>query len=138
MTSHPEPVTVNSRKARGPYRMTAGGDLPKRHSEEAIQRLSRKASERGQKLEYMTQTLKRRDARIVELETLLSTASQIANNNSDEEDLLLKELEEANARVERLTNDLQFIQKENEYLRVTVENNHLAIPVSKKKARWRF
>ena len=142
MPSELEKNPVDLEKKRGPYRTASAGQLPKRRSETSIENLAHKSAERGKKLEYMAQTLKRRDAQITELEKVLEVANQMTHRRSEEEDILLKQLEEsdaqlerANARIESLMADLQFTQKEKEYFKVKAESSSTTGLSVKKKAR---
>ena len=83
----------------------------------------------------MTQAMKRRENRIVELEKLLEVANQRTHRNSEEKDLLFKQLGEAKTHVEQLTSDLKLIQKENEQLKMRVQSTQPTdLPVIKKNA----
>ncbi len=131
MTSQPEKPLAGSGKKRGPYRMASAGQLPKRRAKKSIQNLAQKSAKRGQKLEYMTQTLKRRDARVTELEKLLKAANHMAHTKSEEEDLLLKQIEESNSQIEKLKIELQRSQQDCKDLKIKVESNSTAaLPLS--------
>ena len=133
MTLPIEKTRIGSK--RGPYRTAASGLLPKRRSEQSIENLARKSAERGKELEYKIQTLKRRDARISELEKILDAANHMSESKSEEANLLIQQLQETRAQIENLTADLQFLRKENEHLKIKAENNftpNLAEVVKKK------
>jgi hypothetical protein len=90
--------TEKLRKKRGPYRTIASGKLPKKRSQKAIENLAKKSAARGKKLEYMTQTLKRRDNQIIELKKALKATKYMAHSFLKKENLLLKKLKKAHAK----------------------------------------
>ena len=61
---------------RGPYRSVAKGMLPKRRTEEAVQKLAEKSAKRGHELEVAKKTIKRQEQEIKTLEELLGFANK--------------------------------------------------------------
>ena len=122
---------------RGPYRSVAKGMLPKRRTEEAVQKLAEKNAKKGRELEIANKALKRKEKEIKELEYLLELANRRVAFLSDQEGDLLDARDKALDTTEALQTKTEILEKELKVYQVCFKAAaNEALVTIKKKPLW--
>lgn len=114
MELHQVPSAGGSKQfcKRGPYRSVAKGMLPKRRTEEAVQKLAEKSAKRGHELEVAKKAMKRLEQEIKTLEGLLDFANKRVVCLVDEVEGLGDECDQLQNREQDLQTQVDLLQSE--------------------------